>query len=307
MTKDFLELKGVSRARISALIDRALFMEKQIESGNKNMRILEGKSVFTLFYENSTRTRCSFECAAKYLGAHTLDVSVAGSSVQKGESLIDTAQTLDRMQPDAIVVRHGAAGAPAIVAKYVRASVINAGDGLHAHPTQALLDMTTMQKHFGKIEGLEVAIVGDVKHSRVARSNIVGLTTMGARVKVYGPQTLLPVEVEKLGCRVCSSIEDVFVGSDVVMGLRIQLERQKKGLFPSLGEYAKFYGINRERMRLANAGAIVMHPGPVNRGVEFAHDIMDDPRMVKDEQVGCGIAVRMALLEALCKDTEEKA
>lgn len=304
MTKDFLELKGLTKAQISQLIERALFMEKQIESGNKNLRILEGKCIVTLFYENSTRTRCSFEGAAKYLGARTLDVSVAGSSVQKGESLIDTAQTLDRMCPDVIVVRHSVSGAPAIVARNVKASVINAGDGLHAHPTQALLDMVTMVKHFGKIEGLNVAIIGDIKHSRVARSNIVGLLEMGAKVKVFGPQTLLPVEAERLGCQVCGSIEEAFVGSDVVMALRIQLERQKGGLFPSIGEYAKFYGVTRERMKLANRGAIVMHPGPVNRGVEIAHDLMDDPMLVKDEQVTCGIAVRMALLEALCANSQ---
>ncbi|MEG1535568.1 MAG: aspartate carbamoyltransferase catalytic subunit [Clostridia bacterium] len=298
---DFLGLEGVEKSVIENLLARAKFFRDNIVSNHKDLGLLKGKSVVTLFYENSTRTRCSFELAAKYLGAQVINVEVAGSSVKKGESLVDTVVTLDMMQPDVMVVRHSIAGAPQIVAKHVKASVINAGDGLHAHPTQALLDMFTMQEHFGHIDGLNVAIVGDIKHSRVARSNIEGLATMGANVKIFAPQTLLPQQVDKLACKVCDNIEEVFVDSDVVMGLRIQLERQQKGLFPSVGEYNKFYGINKARMALARPNAIVMHPGPVNSGVELSWDILDDPRCVKDEQVIGGVAVRMALLEMLCK------
>lgn len=301
MKRDFLQLQGVDAAYLQSLIDRALEMEQAILRGDKAMRTLEGKSVVTLFYENSTRTRCSFEGAAKYLGAHVINVAVASSSVQKGESLEDTAVTLDRMGVDWIIMRHAMSGAPAYVAQHVKASVINAGDGLHAHPTQALLDLATMYKHFGRIAGLQVAILGDIKHSRVARSNLYGLTALGAHVKVYGPATMMPAHAEEMGWEVCSCTDDAFRGSDVVMGLRIQTERQQGGLIPSAGEYARFYGINRKRMELANPGALIMHPGPVNRGVEIAHEMFGDPRLVKDEQVTLGIASRMALLESVCR------
>ncbi len=300
--KDFLQLNGVSKEVLTHLLERAKFMKQSVKEGNPPQDILKGKMVVNMFFENSTRTRCSFESAAKYLGAECVSMSVAQSSVQKGENLVDTAVTLDKMFPDVMVVRHSMAGAPKIVADHVKASVINAGDGLHAHPTQALLDMFTMQEIFGKIEGLNVAIVGDVKHSRVVRSNIEGLKTMGANVKVFGPNTLMPKDVDKLDCHVCKDINEAFVGSDVVMGLRIQLERQQKGLFPSAGEYNKYYGINLDRMALANKGAVVMHPGPVNRGIEISHDVLDSDICVKDEQVSNGLAVRMALLEMLCKE-----
>lgn len=301
MLKDFLSLQDYSAQTITNLLDRAKEMKQNILNGNKALDILKGKTVVTLFYENSTRTRCSFELAAKYLGAHFTDVSVSQSSVQKGESMIDTAVTIDRMCPDVIVIRHSVSGSPAIFAKYTKARIINAGDGMHAHPTQALLDMFTMREHFGTLKGLEVAIIGDIKHSRVARSNIVGLTKMGAKVRVFAPNTLMPKQMDKLDCTVCTNIEQAMTGVDVVMGLRIQLERQQRGLFPSVGEYAKFYGINSQRLALAKPNAIVMHPGPANRGVEISCELLDSPRCYQDEQVTDGVATRMALLEMLCK------
>lgn len=301
MKRDFLQLQGIDPQFLQALLDRTQELERAIVRGETHCRVLDGKSVVTLFYENSTRTRCSFETAAKFLGAQVVNVSVANSSVQKGETLEDTAVTLDRMRADFIVVRHAMSGAPAALARYVRASVVNGGDGLHAHPTQALLDLATMQRHFGGVSGLTVAIIGDIKHSRVARSNLYGLQALGARVKVYGPATMMPAGAERMGWHVCGSIEEAFVGSDVVMGLRIQTERQQCGLIPSAGEYNRFYGINQARMQLANPGAIVMHPGPVNRGVEISRDMFGDERLVKDEQVTFGVAARMALFEALAQ------
>ncbi len=297
MKRDFLALAQVSSDDISSLLQRAKFMEDAISGANKTLDILKGKSMVTLFYENSTRTRCSFELAGKYLGAQTVGITTSGSSVKKGESLIDTAVTLDKMQADVIVIRHSVAGAPALIAKHVRASVINGGDGLHAHPTQALLDMYTMQKTFGSLKGLEVAIIGDVKHSRVAQSNIVGLSKMGAKVKVFAPNTLMPRGIETQPCVVCKNAKEAFEGSDVIMGLRIQLERQQKGLFPSVEEYSRFYGVSMERMALCNKGAIVMHPGPANRGIEIDCDVLDSEFCLKDDQVTSGVATRMALLE----------
>ncbi|MDE7348266.1 MAG: aspartate carbamoyltransferase catalytic subunit [Clostridia bacterium] len=297
MKRDFLALAQVSSDDISHLLQRAKFMEDAISGESKTLDILKGKSMVTLFYENSTRTRCSFELAGKYLGAQTVGITTSGSSVKKGESLIDTAVTLDKMQADVIIIRHSVAGAPALIAKHVRASVINGGDGLHAHPTQALLDMYTMQKTFGDLKGLEVAIVGDVKHSRVAQSNIVGLSKMGAKVKVFAPNTLMPKGIENQPCKVCKNAKEAFEGSDVIMGLRIQLERQQKGLFPSVEEYSRFYGVSMERMALCNKGAIVMHPGPANRGIEIDCDVLDSDMCLKDDQVTSGVATRMALLE----------
>lgn len=302
MKKDFLCMDGVSKDLLTHLLDDAAEMKKQVLSSDKTCDLLKGKTVATLFYENSTRTRCSFEDACKYLGVTVTVVDVSTSSVQKGESILDTARTIEAMGTDAIVIRHSASGAPKYVADNVKCSVINAGDGLHAHPTQALLDLFTIREKFGKVEGLTVTIIGDVKHSRVARSNIVSLTTMGAKVRVFGPPTMIPQAAEKLGCEVCTSIEDAFRGSDVIMGLRIQLERQQKGLFPSYGEYAKFFGINPERMQLANKGAIAMHPGPVNRGVEFSYSLCEDDCCYKDIQVTNGVATRMALLKWVLED-----
>lgn len=297
MKRDFLTMADADKSLIEELLSRADFMKKSIEDGRKSMDMLKGKSVVTLFYENSTRTRCSFESAAKYLGASTLAITTSGSSVKKGESLIDTAVTLDKMMADVIVIRHSVAGTPHIVAAHTKASVINAGDGMHAHPTQALLDMYTMREKFGSLKGLEVAIIGDVKHSRVAQSNIVGLSKMGAKVKVFAPNTLMPKGIENQPCKVCANAKEAFEGSDVIMGLRIQLERQQKGLFPSIEEYNEFYGVTAERMRSCNKGAIVMHPGPANRGIEIDCDVLDSQICYKDEQVVNGVATRMALLE----------
>lgn len=297
MKRDFLTMADADKSLIEELLSRADFMKKSIVDGRKSMDMLNGKSVVTLFYENSTRTRCSFESAAKYLGASTLAITTSGSSVKKGESLIDTAVTLDKMMADVIVIRHSVAGAPHIVAAHTKASVINAGDGMHAHPTQALLDMYTMREKFGSLKGLEVAIIGDVKHSRVAQSNIVGLSKMGAKVKVFAPNTLMPKGIENQPCKVCANAKEAFEGSDVIMGLRIQLERQQKGLFPSIEEYNEFYGVTAERMRSCNKGAIVMHPGPANRGIEIDCDVLDSQICYKDEQVVNGVATRMALLE----------
>lgn len=299
MLNDFLQMKGVTKQQLQALLDSAFEMKRRILSADKFSDELKGKMIATMFYENSTRTRTSFEDACKYLGATVASLDVATSSVQKGESLVDTAKTIEAMGTDAIVIRHSVSGAPKLVADSVDIPVINAGDGLHAHPTQALLDLFTIAEHFGKVEGLTVAIIGDIKHSRVARSNMESLTTMGAKVKIFAPPTMLPIGAERMKCTVCRTIEEAFIGTDAVMGLRIQLERQQTGLFPSYGEYSAFFGINDSRMKLANKGAIVMHPGPVNRGVELAYDVLDKDYCVKDVQVTNGVATRMALLKAI--------
>ena len=252
--------------------------------------------MITLFYENSTRTRMSFELAGKYLSADMANISATGSSVAKGESLIDTGKTLDMMGTDVIVIRHGCSGAPHLLAKNVKASVINAGDGMNEHPTQALLDMFTVQEEKGRIEGLKVAIIGDILHSRVARSNIYGFTKMGAEVCVGGPSTLLPKEMDKLGVSVYPSIQEAIIDADVIINLRIQLERQKSGLLPTAREYARFFGVNENRLGYAKSDALIMHPGPVNRGIELTSSVADHERSVINKQVTNGVAVRMALL-----------
>ncbi len=300
--KDLLGLQNTSKEEIEEIVSLALNMRKKLNNGEKKLPDLREKSVVTLFYENSTRTRVSFEFAAKFLSAAVVNISAAASSVAKGESLIDTGKTLDAMGTDVIVIRHSMGGAPELLAKNVKAAVINAGDGVNEHPTQALLDMTTMQEYFGSLKGLRVAILGDIKHSRVAKSNIFGLNKMGASVTVFGPSTLIPAGVEQLGCTLASSREDAIRGADVVMGLRIQLERQKGGLFPSLSEYHKFYGVDKEHLSLANRGAIVMHPGPVNRGVELSGEVIDVENSYIEDQVLSGVAVRMALLKLLCEN-----
>lgn len=297
--KDLLGLKGLSAEEIYEILDTAEQMKQLLKSPCKHSDLLKGKALVTLFYENSTRTRSSFELAAKYLGASEVNISVATSSVQKGETLIDTGETLDSMHIDYIVIRHPMAGAPKLLAEHVRASVLNGGDGMHAHPTQALLDMYTMRESLGKIEGLKVAILGDIKHSRVAMSNLFGLTTLGAKVYMYAPATMIPKEIEKLGAVICKSREEAVDGADVVMGLRIQLERQHGGLFPSLSEYAKFYGVNDAVLKYAKENAIVLHPGPVNRGVELTPQVIDGDKSLITEQVTNGVAVRMALLKLL--------
>ena len=303
-SKDLLGLKDLSAEEIYEILDTAAQMKKLLVSDCKAADTLRGKALVTLFYENSTRTRSSFELAAKYLGASEVNISVATSSVQKGETLIDTGETLDAMKIDFVVIRHPMAGAPKLLAEHVRASVLNGGDGMHEHPTQALLDFYTMREAKGSFKGLKVAILGDIKHSRVALSNILGLKKLGAEVSVYAPATMMPKEIEKLGARVAKSREEAVDGADAVMGLRIQLERQHGGLFPSLSEYAKFYGVNDSVLKYAKKDAIILHPGPVNRGVELTPQLIDGERSLILEQVTNGVAVRMALLKMLCEYRE---
>ena len=302
--KDMLGLYGTAAEDIVNILDTASGMKKLLTQNLKKLPHLQGRTVTTLFYENSTRTRCSFELAAKYLGAGTVNVSASSSSVQKGETLIDTGRTLDAMKNDVIVIRHPMGGAPALLAKNVRASVINGGDGMNEHPTQALLDFYTMREKFGSFKGLKVAILGDIAHSRVAKSNLFGLTKLGAEVTMYAPATMIPQGIDRLGAKIAPSREEALRGANVVMGLRSQLERMQGGLFPSLSEYNKFYGVSEEHLRLADKNAIVMHPGPVNRGVELTDEVIDGENSKINEQVLNGVAVRMALLFLLCKNRQ---
>ena len=299
--KDLLGLDGVSREEITQILDTAMTMRQIVRSSNKKTAHLQGKSIVTLFYENSTRTRMSFELASKYMSAAAANISASASSVAKGETLIDTGVTLDQMGTDVIIIRHPMSGAPHLLAQHVNAAVINAGDGVNEHPTQALLDMFTIQRHKGHLDGLKVAIIGDVNHSRVARSNIFGLHTMGAEVALCAPPTLMPVQMEELGVKTYTRVEEAVEGADVVMGLRIQKERQEEGNFPSLREYSAFFGINEENLKYAKPDALVMHPGPMNRGVEITSDVADSDQSVINEQVTSGVAVRMALLYLLTR------
>ncbi|MGI6123137.1 MAG: aspartate carbamoyltransferase catalytic subunit [Acetivibrionales bacterium] len=298
-SKDLLGLEDIGAEEITFILETAKEMKKIVTSSMKRVNYLQGRSVVSLFYENSTRTRVSFELAAKYMGAQAVNVSVASSSVAKGETLIDTGKTLEAMGTDIVIIRHNQSGAPHLLARNINASVINAGDGMHEHPTQALLDMMTMQETFGTLEGLKVAIIGDIYHSRVARSNIIGLTKMGAQVQLFAPSTLMPVGIEHLGAKIFPTIKDAIYDCDVVMGLRVQLERQKKCLFPTTNEYCKFFGINPDNIKGAKKNALWMHPGPVNRGVEMTSTIIDADNSVINKQVTNGVAVRMALLYLL--------
>lgn len=304
--KDLLGLYDTSAEEICEILDAADGMRVFLDGKTKKSDLLAGKSLITLFYENSTRTRTSFELAGKYLGAAEVNISSASSSVQKGETLIDTGKTLDSLKADFIAIRHPMAGAPALLARHVSASVLNGGDGMNEHPTQALLDILALRRRFGKIRGLKVAILGDIKHSRVAKSNLFGLKKLGAEVWLYSPETLMPKEIERLGARVAKSREEAIEGADGVMGLRIQLERQHGGLFPSLSEYSKFYGVKDEILKYAKKGAVILHPGPVNRGVELTPSLIDGEDSVILEQVTCGLAVRMALLKLLSEYRMEK-
>lgn len=299
MKKDLLGLKDLNAESITAILDEAVEMKKIVRQKEKKTKDLAGRTVVNLFYENSTRTRLSFELAAKYMSANAANITASGSSVQKGETLIDTANTINAMGTDILVMRHSMSGAPHLIAPLVSASVINAGDGMDEHPTQALLDMLTIVEKKGSIKDLKVAIVGDINHSRVVRSNIYGLTKLGAQVSVGGPSTLIPPEMEKLGVKVFNSVQETIIDADVVMGLRIQLERQKSGLFPSLREYYRFFGIDDKRLKFAKPDALVMHPGPVNRGVEFSSSVIDGEQSVINEQVTSGVAVRMAVMKIL--------
>ena len=301
-SKDILGLREMPAEEIDEILDVGMSMKKLLKQNIKKLPHLQGKSVTTLFYENSTRTRCSFELAAKYMGAHVVNISADSSSVKKGETLVDTGKTLDAMKNDIIVIRHPMGGAPALLGRTVKAHVVNAGDGMNEHPSQALLDMLTMRENFGSIEGLKVAILGDISHSRVAKSNLFGLKKLGAEVTMYAPKTLIPTGIERMGAKICRSREEAVEGADVVMGLRIQLERQHAGNFPSLGEYSKFYGVSEALMKYAKKGALVMHPGPVNRGVELTSGLIDGETSRIEEQVLSGIAVRMSMLFLLTKE-----
>ena len=297
--KDLLSMEDLSVGDIELILNTADSLREISLREIKKVPTLRGKSVVHFFYEPSTRTRTSFEMAAKRLSADTMGLSATGSSVVKGETLVDTARNLQAMNPDLIVLRHPSSGAPRLLAREVKACVINAGDGIHEHPTQALLDLYTIREKKGCIEGLDVAIIGDIAHSRVARSNIIGLRKMGARVTVSGPPTMMPYQAESLGVRVVHDPAEAVRDKDVVMMLRIQLERESRVQFPSLREYATHFGLNRERMKGAKPDAIIMHPGPMNRGVEIASEVADGPYSVILEQVANGVAVRMALLYLL--------
>lgn len=300
-SKDLLGLRDISAEEIQYILDTAKTMKYIVTSNNKKTAHLQGKSIITLFYENSTRTRLSFELASKYMGASAANISASSSSVSKGETLIDTGNTINMMGSDIIIIRHPMSGAPHLLAKNIKASVINAGDGMNEHPTQALLDMFTILEKKGTIKGLKIAIIGDVLHSRVARSNIWGLTKLGAEVGLSGPATLMPRDIEKLGIKVYSTVQEAILDADVVMGLRIQLERQKKGLFPTIREYSRFFGIDDKRLKLAKEDALVLHPGPVNRGVELSSSVIDGEQSYINEQVTNGVAIRMALLYLLTR------
>lgn len=304
-SKDLLGIKQLTKEEIAYILSTAETMKHIIASNNKRTPHLAGKSIVALFYENSTRTRLSFELAAKYMGANFATVTATGSSVAKGETLIDTAKTIEAMGTDVIIMRHQMSGSAHLLAKNVSASVINAGDGMNEHPTQALLDLFTIKEKKKNFKGLKVAIVGDILHSRVARSNIWGLTKLGAEVIVAGPPTLMPPGIEETGAKVCTDVRKTIVDADVVMGLRIQLERQKKGLFPTIREYARFFGIDNEMLKLAKEDAIILHPGPVNRGVELSSFVVDHESSFINEQVTNGVAIRMALLYILTRRNRE--
>ena len=299
--RHLLGIEGLSPQDINALLnlaDEAVNVSRQVE---KKRSVLRGRTQINLFFESSTRTQASFELAGKRLGADVMNMAVANSSLKKGETLIDTAMTLNAMRPDLIVVRHPAAGAVHLLARKVDCSVINAGDGAHEHPTQALLDALTIRRNKGQIQGLTVAICGDILHSRVARSNIILLNTLGARIRVIGPSTLVPESIAAMGVEVFRDMEAGLRGVDIIMMLRLQRERMNGAFVPSIREYYRFWGLNAERLALAKPDALVMHPGPMNRGVEISSEVADGAQSLIREQVEMGVAVRMAVLEALAQ------
>ncbi len=299
--RHLLGIEGLSRAEITGLLDLSEEASKLSRQIDKKRDDLRGRTLINLFFEASTRTQSSFELAGKRLGADVMNMSVSTSSVQKGETLIDTAVTLNAMRPDLLVVRHHAAGAVQLLSQKVDCSVINAGDGSHEHPTQALLDALTIRRHKDHIDGLVIAICGDILHSRVARSNILLLNTLGARVRVVAPSTLLASGIERLGVEVYTSMWEGLVDADIVMMLRLQRERMASSLVPSQREYFHFFGLDYEKLARAKPDALVMHPGPMNRGVEIDSNVADDPQSVIREQVEMGVAVRMAVLQALAR------
>ena len=297
--KDLLDIESLSAEEIGLVLDTATSFKEIGTRTIKRVPTLRGRTVVNLFYEPSTRTRVSFEIAAKRLSADAINVSVSGSSVSKGETLLDTVRNLQAMAPDVLVMRHPASGAPYFVAHRLQAAVVNAGDGMHEHPTQALLDAFTIRERKGTLAGLKVAIVGDLLHSRVFRSNVRLLTRMGSEVSVAGPPTLVPPEVEKLGARVALSIDDALAGADVIMMLRVQKERMQGAYFPSVREYFRLFALTRARMERAHPEAIILHPGPINRGLEIESAVADGPYSLILEQVTNGVAVRMAILYLL--------
>jgi aspartate carbamoyltransferase catalytic subunit len=305
--RHLLGIADLSPEEILLVLDTAEAMKEIADRPIKKVPTLRGMTVVNLFFEPSTRTRTSFEVAEKRLSADTLNVAIATSSVVKGETLVDTALNLEAMSPDMIVMRHASSGACDLLARICRSRIINAGDGMHEHPTQALLDAFTIRQHKKRLAGLKVAIVGDLLHSRVLRSNLLLLGKMGADVWVCGPPTLVPPGIERLGARATSSVDEAVEGADVVMLLRIQLERMQGGFFPSLREYFQVFGMTEARVRLASPDVIIMHPGPMNRGVEIASEVADGPFSVILEQVANGVAVRMAVLYLLAGGVEDEA
>ena len=304
--RHLLTVEGLGATEINFLLDLADSAADDNRQAGKRRDILRGRTLINLFFEASTRTQSSFEMAAKRLGGDVLNMNVSTSSVQKGETLIDTAMTLNAMRPDIIVVRHHAAGAVELLAQKVDCSVVNAGDGSHQHPTQALLDALTIRRAKGRIAGLTVAICGDILHSRVARSNIIVLNALGARVRIAAPSTLLPAAPERLGAEVFTDMWKALEGADVVMMLRLQRERMEGSYVPSTREYFHFFGLDHEKLARAKPDAIVMHPGPMNRGVEIASTVADHSSSVIREQVEMGVAVRMAVLEALARNLPKR-
>ncbi|HEY2905203.1 MAG TPA: aspartate carbamoyltransferase catalytic subunit [Vicinamibacterales bacterium] len=299
MKKDLLSISDLSLDEIHLILDTAEAMREIGQRPIKKVPTLRGKTVVNLFYEPSTRTRTSFEIAEKRLSADTLNIAVAASSVQKGETLADTAMNIEAMQPDMIVLRHASSGAAHLLSRICKSRIINAGDGMHEHPTQALLDAFTIREHKRTIENLKVTIVGDLLHSRVLRSNVLLLKALGADVWVSGPSTLVPTGIERLGVHVSTRVDEAVAGADVIMMLRIQQERMQGAFFPSLREYFNTFGMTAARVARAKPDVIIMHPGPMNRGVEIASDVADGPYSVVLEQVANGVAVRMAVLYLL--------
>ena len=294
--KDLLCLYDLSAEEIEFILDTAAEFKKVSQRRVKKVPALRGKTVVNLFVEPSTRTRVSFELAEQRLSADIVNMQAQSSSLLKGETLLDTVRNIEALQVDLVVMRHSAPGAHAFIARNLKCGVVNAGDGAHSHPTQALLDIFTIREKKGRIEGLNVVIVGDILHSRVARSNVWGLLKLGANVTFAGPATLVPREFEQIGVRVCHNLKDALADADVINLLRIQLERQQRGYFPSLGEYSRFFGIHPETLRYIKRDALIMHPGPINRGVEIDSAVADGPQSVILEQVTNGLAVRMAVL-----------
>ena len=303
--KDILTIEDLAKDEIELILSTAQSFKEVSEREIKKVPTLRGRTIINLFYEASTRTRTSFEIAAKRMSADAINISASSSSVAKGETLKDTAKNLEAMNPDCIVLRHPSSGAPQVLAGFIKCFVINAGDGSHEHPSQALLDLLTVKEKLGRIDGLKIVIVGDISHSRVARSNIYGFTKLGAEVSVVAPPTMMPSGIASMGCNVKNRIEDAITDADVIMMLRIQLERHKVPLFPTVREYSRLFGLDRKKLGKAKKDIVILHPGPINRGVEIASDIADAPYSLILDQVKNGVAVRMALFYLLLGGSRE--